>query len=544
MQKLFKLKKLWLVRPFICVFSIGGGVIAYQTYCLKKRFSSLVSPSINEQPEYTNSYISLSHQNAEVEINSFLTRLLSIENLISTILKGPKFVANDTNPWHLLRILKSNPHSAAHNQALKTLACSTYSDGLSREVAQACDFQTAVKLARIPDVNLNLFLPPPSYLTAFCGCVEDELAKILSLIKPSKEYVCAQYFLDAANQLIETQKNEQFILSWDEQIVQLPRPVKTTEVTELYLRALLHQSCSFENSKIMIKNGLLPTLWQVLESFPQETTLKTLAVEIIANISQFVQHHVHIFQSGWIRLFAELLVSDNVRLSLSAGKALANMEESVMKHGIYDSSVYILHPLQEADDFDSISKKASYQRTINMAGCSTGPWDVDVIFVHGLLGGVSYTWRQSEMGRSNQDYTYCWPKDWLPKDVPGLRILGIDYTTSLSNWKNRCPEDSPRRTIDARSDELLNSLQRAGVGNRPIVWVAHSMGGLLVKQLLIKASKSKDSNISAVVKNSKAVLMLSVPHGGSPVATLNPPARFLFLPSVEVEELRKGLATI
>ena len=70
--------------------------------------------------------------------------------------------------------------------------------------------------------------------------------------------------------------------------------------------------------------------------------------------------------TGWIRLFAELLVSDNVRLSLSAGKALANMEESVMKHGIYDSSVYILHPLQEADDFDSISKKASYQRTINV----------------------------------------------------------------------------------------------------------------------------------------------------------------------------------
>jgi len=322
-------------------------------------------------------------------------------------------------------------------------------------------------------------------------------------------------------------------------MAQYPRPVEMAEVIELYLRALLHQSCSLENSKLMIQNGLLPMLWKVLESFPLETTLRTLAVEIIANISQFVQHHVHIFQSGWVRLFAELLVSDNVRLSLSAGKALANMEESMMKHGVYDSSIYLLHPLQEIDDSDLNCKKASHHRT-KTSGGSAGPWDVDVIFVHGLLGGVSYTWRQNEMARSNKDYTYCWPKDWLPKDVPGLRVLGINYTTSLSHWRNRCPDDMPRRTIDARSDDLLHSLQRAGVGNRPIVWVAHSMGGLLVKQLLIKASKSEDSNIAALVKNSKAVLMLSVPHGGSPLATLNPPARFLFLPSIEVEELRKG----
>lgn len=81
-------------------------------------------------------------------------------------------------------------------------------------------------------------------------------------------------------------------------MVQYPRPIKIAEVTELYLQALLHQSCSFENSKLMIQNGLLPTLWRVLESFPQETKLRTLAVEIIANISQYVQHHVHIFQSG------------------------------------------------------------------------------------------------------------------------------------------------------------------------------------------------------------------------------------------------------
>ncbi len=35
-------------------------------------------------------------------------------------------------------------------------------------------------------------------------------------------------------------------------------------------------------------------------------------------------------------------------------------------------------------------------------------------------------------------------------------------------------------------------------------------------------------------------MMISVPHGGSSVATLKQPVRFLVLPSVEVEELRKG----
>ena len=118
-----------------------------------------------------------------------------------------------------------------------------------------------------------------------------------------------------------------------------------------------------------------------------------------------------------------------------------------------------------------------------------------------------------------------------------------------------------RSTINSRADQILHSLKLAGVGRRPIVWVGHSMGGLLLKQLLVNgsiycyynlfcwifldfysflASKSSDPDLQNIVKNTKALLMLSVPHDGSSVATLNLPARFLLLPSVEVEELRKG----
>lgn len=82
--------------------------------------------------------------------------------------------------------------------------------------------------------------------------------------------------------------------------------------------------------------------------------------------------------------------------------------------------------------------------------------------------------------------TQCWPKDWLTKDCQNLRVIGINYDTSLSKWATTCPEEGSKVTLDERTNELINKLKRAGVGNRPIIWITHSMGGLLVKNLLCK----------------------------------------------------------
>lgn len=38
--------------------------------------------------------------------------------------------------------------------------------------------------------------------------------------------------------------------------------------------------------------------------------------------------------------------------------------------------------------------------------------------------------------------TFCWPKDWLPVDIPSLRIIGVNYGTSLSMWTPFCPIES------------------------------------------------------------------------------------------------------
>lgn len=53
-------------------------------------------------------------------------------------------------------------------------------------------------------------------------------------------------------------------------------------------------------------------------------------------------------------------------------------------------------------------------------------------------------------------------------------------------WTALCPNEHKKRTLDERSSEFVTKLLKAGIGKRPIVWITHSMGGLLVKNMLCK----------------------------------------------------------
>nr|CAD7443967.1 unnamed protein product [Timema bartmani] len=133
----------------------------------------------------------------------------------------------------------------------------------------------------------------------------------------------------------------------------------------------------------------------------------------------------------------------------------------------------------------------------------------------------------------------CWPRDWLPKDCPNLRIIGVNYDTAISSWASLCPQEQECHTLDQRSEELLKRLCRAGLGQRPLMWVGHSMGGLLVKSILVKAWQSSDPELEGIWRNTRAVAFYSVPHRGSPLAALRQTTQFLLWPSTEVQELRQ-----
>ncbi|KAK8852144.1 Vegetative incompatibility protein HET-E-1 [Apiospora arundinis] len=142
---------------------------------------------------------------------------------------------------------------------------------------------------------------------------------------------------------------------------------------------------------------------------------------------------------------------------------------------------------------------------------------VDFIFVHGL-GGTSVA-------------TWSWDRDpanfWLPwlsndADLSRSRVFTYGYDASLTG---------PYTTVnilDFAKDLLFrmktysgsNSSDRTPIGTLPIVFVAHSMGGLVVKKAYILGKT--DPQYTDMITRICAIVFLATPHKGSQLAqTLN-----------------------
>jgi hypothetical protein len=72
-----------------------------------------------------------------------------------------------------------------------------------------------------------------------------------------------------------------------------------------------------------------------------------------------------------------------------------------------------------------------------------------------------------------------WPRDLLPRDCSDARILVWGYDSHISKGY----AGSNKSNIFAHAKDLLYSLQREKPPRRPIIFVAHSLGGLIVKEV-------------------------------------------------------------
>lgn len=131
---------------------------------------------------------------------------------------------------------------------------------------------------------------------------------------------------------------------------------------------------------------------------------------------------------------------------------------------------------------------------------------VDVVFVHGIRGGPYITWRSEGTSESHNTRDSCWPSHWLLKDLPKARLISVGFAAPVSSW------EGGSGPLKQTAWTVFDKLREAGIGDRPVIFVAHSMGGIIVKELLARAMDKPLA--STLVDNTRGIVFVSTPHHG------------------------------
>lgn len=150
----------------------------------------------------------------------------------------------------------------------------------------------------------------------------------------------------------------------------------------------------------------------------------------------------------------------------------------------------------------------------------------DVIFIHGLGGHPQKTWHP----QGKYDDNNFWPT-WLGEDLPDVGIWSLGYEVEPFKWKgNTMP-------LADRATNILALLDSYAIGEKPLIFVTHSFGGLLVKQMLRHAQDFGEPRWKAIVEQTRGIIFLSTPHSGSDMASWIKYIGNILRTTVSVEEL-------
>lgn len=150
----------------------------------------------------------------------------------------------------------------------------------------------------------------------------------------------------------------------------------------------------------------------------------------------------------------------------------------------------------------------------------------DVVFVHGLGGDALTTWQSTQNKNTQDSWLY-----WLAEDLPNVWVWSLGYEAEAFDWKGRA------MPLYDRATNFLATLDADGLGSRPLFFVAHSLGGLVVKQMLRNAIDSGKPAWQKIAEKTQGIVFISTPHTGSDLASW---IQYLgsILTTVSVEDLK------
>jgi pimeloyl-ACP methyl ester carboxylesterase len=173
---------------------------------------------------------------------------------------------------------------------------------------------------------------------------------------------------------------------------------------------------------------------------------------------------------------------------------------------------------------------------IKVRGCDNPGRRGDVIFVHGLNGNPrEYWWPQGEPEK-------FWPA-WVGEDLPDVGVWSLGYENAALkprrfSFSRKFLQGGFAMPLEDRADNVLLRLESDHIGERPLVFITHSMGGLLIKEVLRTANDSSNPRRKAIVEQTRGVCFIATPHIGSDLAKWASYFKTLLGTNVAMDELR------
>ncbi|KAF8540576.1 hypothetical protein BDD12DRAFT_833045 [Trichophaea hybrida] len=133
-------------------------------------------------------------------------------------------------------------------------------------------------------------------------------------------------------------------------------------------------------------------------------------------------------------------------------------------------------------------------------------YNIDIVAIHGLGGHWQKTWTDAN-GK-------FWLQDFLSGQLPNARIMCFGYNSKTAFTKAVSDiEDASCDLLDRLDDMRQQPIEKA----RPVVFIAHSLGGIVLKKAMIIAHE-RSLLYGDLLKCVHGAAFFGVPHRGSEVA--------------------------
>ncbi len=141
-------------------------------------------------------------------------------------------------------------------------------------------------------------------------------------------------------------------------------------------------------------------------------------------------------------------------------------------------------------------------------------------------GGVA--WASSR----TLDKTF-WPR-WLADEDPTLAVYVIGYDAPVSRWRG-----TAMHLTDQATNVLNRLLAEPALARGPLILIGHSLGGLIIKQLLRTAESMArfEPRAANLIERVEKVAFLATPHSGADLARWGDRLRILARPSAATASL-------